>query len=106
MPKAHVRKGDTVLVLTGKDKGKKGLVEAVDAHEGKVTVEGVNVVKRHNKPKPPMQPSGSITEKNNPIHISNVMLVDPKTKKPTRKRVAVEVTEKKAKAPAKKAAKA
>lgn len=90
MPKAHVRKGDTVLVLTGKDKGKKGLVEAVDPTARKVTVEGVNVVKRHNKPKPPMQPSGSITEKNNPIHISNVMLVDPKTKQPTRTRNVVE----------------
>ncbi|MBX3166574.1 MAG: 50S ribosomal protein L24 [Candidatus Eremiobacteraeota bacterium] len=90
MPKAHVRKGDTVVVLTGKDKGKKGVVEAVDPTGGKVTVEGVNVVKRHNKPKPPMQPSGSITEKNNPIHISNVMLVDPKTKQPTRTRNKVE----------------
>ncbi|MBN9420330.1 MAG: 50S ribosomal protein L24 [Candidatus Eremiobacteraeota bacterium] len=101
MPKAHVRKGDTVLVLTGKDKGKKGLVEAVDPTGGKVTVEGVNVVKRHNKPKPPMQPSGSITEKNNPIHISNVMLVDPKTKKPTRNRASEVAEEPKKKAPAK-----
>ena len=74
------------------------MVEAVDPAGGKVTVEGVNVVKRHNKPKPPMQPSGSITEKNNPIHISNVMLVDPKTKKPTRTRAKAE-----AEAPAKKA---
>jgi|EP01012_Entosiphon_sulcatum_P042327 large subunit ribosomal protein L24 len=104
MPKAHVRKGDTVLVLTGKDKGKKGLVEAVDPTGGKVTVEGVNVVKRHNKPKPPMQPSGSITEKNNPIHISNVMLVDAKTKKPTRTRAKAEAAEPKAK-PKKAAAK-
>ena len=88
MPKSHVRKGDTVLVLTGKDKGKKGVVETVDARNQKVTVEGINVVKRHNKPKPPMQPSGSITEKNNPIHISNVMLVDSKTKEPTRVRYA------------------
>mgnify|MGYP000898465839 CR=1 FL=1 len=90
MPKAHVRKGDTVVVLTGKDKGKKGVVQAVNAPDKKVVVEGVNVVKRHNKPKPPMQPSGSIVEKTLPIHISNVMLVDPKTKKPTRVRYQIE----------------
>lgn len=90
MPKSHVRKGDTVLVLAGKDKGKKGVVEAVDADKKRVVVEGVNVVKRHNKPKPPLQPSGSIVEKNLPIHISNVMLVDPKTKEPTRVRYQVE----------------
>lgn len=90
MAKAHVRKGDTVLVLTGKDKGKKGVVQAVDPVGQKVTVEGVNSVKRHNKPKPPLQPSGSITEKNNPIHISNVMLVDSKTKQPTRTRQLIE----------------
>ena len=90
MPKAHVRKGDTVFVLTGKDKGKKGLVQAVDAPNHKVVVEGINVVKRHNKPKPPLQPSGSITEKTNPIDISNVMLIDPKTKQPTRTRNKIE----------------
>lgn len=84
MPKAHVRKGDTVLVLTGKDKGKKGIVQTVDAEKQKVVVEGVNIVKRHNKPKPPLQPTGSIVEKNLPIHISNVMLIDSKTKEPTR----------------------
>lgn len=90
MPKTHVRKGDTVLVLTGKDKGKKGVVEAVNPTKDTVTVAGVNMVKRHNKPKPPLQPSGSITEKNNPIHISNVMLVDSKTKEPARTRYKVE----------------
>jgi len=62
----------------------------VNAPDKKVVVEGVNVVKRHNKPKPPMQPSGSIVEKTLPIHISNVMLVDPKTKKPTRVRYQIE----------------
>lgn len=95
MPKAHVRKGDTVLVLAGKDKGKKGVVQSVDAPNQKVVVEGVNVVKRHQKPKPPLQPSGSIVEKTNPIHISNVMLIDPKTKEPTRVRYEGEGAEKK-----------
>ena len=90
MPKAHVRKGDTVVVLSGKDKGKKGVVQAVNARDSKVVVEGVNVVKRHNKPKPPLQPSGSIEEKTLPIHISNVMLLDPATKEPTRTRHKVE----------------
>lgn len=90
MPKSHVRKGDKVVVLCGKDKGKQGVVQSVDAEKQKVTVDGINVVKRHNKPKPPLQPSGSIVEKTLPIHISNVMLVDPKTKQPTRVRYQVE----------------
>lgn len=86
MPKAHVRKGDTVKVLTGKDKKKTGVVESVDVRNQKVVVEGINMVKRHVKPKPPMQPTGSIVEKSAAIHISNVMLVDPATNEPTRTR--------------------
>jgi len=95
MPKTHVRKGDTVLVLTGKNKGAKGVVESVDAEGQKVIVEGVNLVKRHNKAKPPLQPSGSITEKAAPIHISNVMLMDSSTKQPTRVRYEGEGRDKK-----------
>lgn len=83
MANNHVRKGDTVLVLSGKDKGKKGKVSLVDTKNQRVAVEGVNVVKRHQKPKPPAV-QGGIVEKTVPIHISNVMLIEPKTGKPTR----------------------
>ena len=84
MPKTHVRKGDTVLVLAGKDKGKKGKVQEVDPQNHKVVVEGVNVVKRHTKPRPPANPAGGILEKNLPIDVSNVMVMDPKKNVPTR----------------------
>lgn len=90
MPKTHVRKGDTVIVLAGKDKGKRGKVQAVDPKNQKVTVEGVNVVKRHTKPRPPSFPQGGILDKNLPIHISNVMVVDPKKNEPTRVRYVTE----------------
>ena len=86
MAKNHVKKGDTVLVLTGKDNGKKGKVLRVDTKNQRVEVEGINVVKRHQKPRPPVNPQGGIIEKNGPIHISNVMLVDPKKGVPTRVR--------------------
>jgi large subunit ribosomal protein L24 len=78
MPKTHVRKGDTVLVLSGSDRGHKGKVVEVDPTKQRVVVEGVNVHKRHTKPKPPANPQGGIIEKTLPIHLSNVMLVDPK----------------------------
>ena len=84
MPKTHVRKGDTVLVLAGKDKGKKGKVTEVDPQNGRVVVEGVNVAKRHRKPRPPASPQGGIEEKSMPIHISNVMVMDTKKNVPTR----------------------
>jgi large subunit ribosomal protein L24 len=83
MASNHVKKGDTVLVLTGKDKGKKGKILLVDKTNQRVAVEGVNLVKRHQKPKPPAV-QGGIIEKTVPIHVSNVMLIEPKTGKPTR----------------------
>ena len=86
MPKNHVKKGDTVLVLTGKDGGKKGKITHVDTTHQRVEVEGVNMVKRHQKPKPPANPQGGIIEKAAGIHISNVMLVEPKKGVPTRVR--------------------
>lgn len=86
MPKNHVKKGDTVLVLTGKDAGKKGKITLVDTTNQRVEVEGVNLVKRHMKPKPPASPQGGIVEKTAGIHVSNVMLVDPKSGTPTRTR--------------------
>lgn len=71
-PKVHVKKGDTVMVITGKDKGKKGKVLQVLPKESRVVVEGVNVVKRHTKPTQ-SNPQGGIIEKEAPIHSSNVM---------------------------------
>jgi len=81
--KLHVRKDDTVIVIAGKDKGKKGRVIAAYPRENRVLVEGVNLVKRHTKPNP-AHPQGGIIEKEAPIHVSNVMHIDPKTGKPTR----------------------
>ncbi|SHJ06355.1 50S ribosomal protein L24 [Desulfofundulus thermosubterraneus] len=83
MPKLHVRKGDTVLVLTGKYAGKRGKVLAALPAEGRVIVEGVNIVKRHTRPSARM-PQGGIVEKEAPIHASNVMLVCSKCNSPTR----------------------
>jgi large subunit ribosomal protein L24 len=77
-----VRKGDDVIVLAGRDKGKKGSVLRVLQDEGRVVVQGVNVVKRHTRPSA-AQPGG-IIEREAPIHISNVAHVDPADGKPTR----------------------
>jgi len=73
MPKVHVRKGDTVLVITGKDKGKKGKIVSVEPDKSRVIIDGVNVVKRHTKPTQKM-PQGGILEKPAPVHSSNVLL--------------------------------
>ena len=71
-----LRKGDEVVVITGRDKGRRGtIIRVVDA--GHVLVENVNMVKRHTKPNPARNTQGGIVEKEAPIHISNVMLVDP-----------------------------
>lgn len=72
------------MVLSGKDKGKKAKVLNVFPQEGKVTVDGINVVKRHTRPRPPKVPRGGILEKAQPIPSSNVMLICPKCNKPTR----------------------
>lgn len=68
---AHVKKGDTVLVLAGADKGKTGRVLRVDPGKNRVVVEGVNMIKRHSRPTQ-RNPKGGIVEKEAPIHISNV----------------------------------
>lgn len=81
--KLHVKKGDQVIVITGKDKGKKGRVLAAYPSEGRVLVEGVNIIKKHQKPNQ-ANPQGGIISKEAPIHSSNVMLVDPKTGQATR----------------------
>ena len=80
----HVKKDDTVVVLSGKDKDKRGKVLGVEPKRNKVLVDGVNVVRRHTKPRPPRFPQGGIIEKTMPIDLSNVMLVCPKCSKPTR----------------------
>jgi large subunit ribosomal protein L24 len=82
---ARIRRGDTVVVISGKDKGKTGKVKRVLAEEGRVLVEGVNLVKRHMRPTP-RNPSGGILEREQPIAASKVMPVDPKTGKGTRVR--------------------
>ncbi|TCP52280.1 LSU ribosomal protein L24P [Tumebacillus sp. BK434] len=81
--KLHVKKGDQVVVLTGKDKGKKGRILEAYPSEQRVLVEGVNIVKRHTKPNATNQ-QGGIIEKEAAIHVSNVAIVDPKTGGATR----------------------
>jgi len=80
-----IRRDDRVVVISGKDRGKSGKVLRVDAEKRRVFVEGLNLVKRHQKPTPqrPNVQAGVISSEG-PIHISNVMLLDPQTNKPTR----------------------
>jgi large subunit ribosomal protein L24 len=80
--KLKIKKGDNVVVITGRDKGKSGTVLRVIPKESRVLVQGINVVKRHSRPSAGQ--SGGIIEKELSIHVSNVALVDPKTSKPTR----------------------
>ena len=81
--KLHVKKGDTVVVISGKEKGKQGEIIAVDIKKERVTVKGLNLVKRHKKPSQ-ANPQGGIIEKEGTIHVSNVMVLDPEQKVPTR----------------------
>ena len=82
-PKLHVRTGDTVKVITGDDKGKSGKILSVDLEKRRAIVEGLNLVTKHVKPSA-SSPQGGIHKKEAPIHISNLMLVDPKTGEATR----------------------
>ena len=77
-----IKKGDKVIVITGKDKGKTGEVVKAMPKENKVIVSGVNVAKRHQKPS--QENAGGIVSKEMPIHVSNVALIDPKSGKATR----------------------
>jgi large subunit ribosomal protein L24 len=84
-----VRQGDEVVVVSGKDKGKKGRVLRVEPARQRVYVEGLNIVKRHQKPRQVAgaqraEQVGGVIEKEGPIHVSNVMVLDPKDGKPTR----------------------
>lgn len=83
MAKFHIKKGDKVVVLSGVDKGKEGVVLEMLPKKSKAIVEGLNVVKKHKKPSA-TDPQGGIEETEAPIYISKLMLVDPATGKPTR----------------------
>jgi large subunit ribosomal protein L24 len=85
----HVKTGDKVMVITGKDKGKTGVILASFPKKNRVLVEGVNIVKKHSKPSQ-MNPQGGIINQEAPIHVSNVMPIDPKSGEPTRVGVKVE----------------
>lgn len=76
-----IRKGDDVVVTIGKDSGKRGTVLRVLSDSDKLVVENVNIVKKHTKPNPQRGVPGGIVEKEMPIHVSNVMLYNPQTKK-------------------------
>jgi len=91
---ARIKSEDQVIVISGKDRGKQGKVLRVDPKNDKVFVEGLNIVKRHTKAQqtgPTSQQSGGVIEKEGPIHVSNVALVDPKDGKPTR--IGVEIVD-------------
>jgi large subunit ribosomal protein L24 len=79
-----VRRDDQVIVISGKDRGKTGRILRVDPKNERVYVEGLNIVKRHTKPRPGSTDPGGIVESEGPIHVSNVMLLDPQDNKPTR----------------------
>ena len=83
MVKLHIRKGDEVIILTGKDKGQKGKVIKVLVKEQKAIVEGLNMVSKSMKPSA-KNPQGGIVKQEAPIHISNLSLIAPKSGKPTR----------------------
>lgn len=78
-----IRKNDNVIIIAGNDKGKTGKVLKVFPQKSRIIIEGINVRKRHTKASQ-NNPQGGIIEKEAPIHISNVMLLDPKTNEPTR----------------------
>ncbi len=79
----HVKKGDKVMVISGKDKGKQGTILEAFPKKDRVLVEGVNMVKKHAKPSQD-NPQGGILTQEAPIHVSNVMPLDPKSGEPTR----------------------
>ena len=86
MSKSHIRKDDTVYILAGRDKGRTGKVLKVLVDENRAIVEGINMVSRSTKPSA-KNPQGGIIKQEAPIHISNLSLIDPDSKKPTRVRV-------------------
>jgi large subunit ribosomal protein L24 len=85
----RLQRGDTVVVISGKYKGKQGRVKRVLLDDDKVIIEGINLVKRHTRPNPRNQ-QGGIVEKEAPLHACKVMPVDPKTNKPTRVKIKMD----------------
>ncbi len=85
MPAAKIKKGDSVVVLSGKDKGRTGTVQKVMPKDGKVIVEGINIAARHRKPSQE-NPQGGIDRFEAPMHLSKIAVADPKDGKPTRVR--------------------
>lgn len=79
----HVKKGDKVQIISGKDKGKQGVILQALPKKNRVIVEGINIVKKHAKPSQ-ANPQGGIIDMEAPVHVSNVMPLDPKTNEPTR----------------------
>jgi len=79
-----IRKNDSVVVTTGKDRGKRGRVLRVVPEKNRVVVEGVNMIKRHTKANPQRQIKGGVVEREAPVHASNVQMVCPECGKPTR----------------------
>ena len=86
--KLHVKSGDTVKVIAGDEKGKTGVIKSVNRVTQRVTVEGLNLVTKHNKPSA-KAPQGGITKMEAPMHVSNVQAIDPKTGERVRKSAAV-----------------
>lgn len=82
-PKLHIRKGDTVKVITGNDKGKTGKVLEVLVQKSRVIVEGINIITKHEKPSAG-KPEGGIKKTEAAVHVSNLMLIDPASGNPTR----------------------
>jgi large subunit ribosomal protein L24 len=92
---ARIRKDDEVIVIGGKDRGKRGRVLRVDPGKNRVYVEGLNIIKRHERPRQVAgsqraEQVGGVIEKEGPIHLSNVMHVDPKDNRPTRVGIEIE----------------
>ena len=87
--RSHITKGDTVRVMRGEEKGKEGKVIKVFPKTGRLTIEGINMVKRHRKARRPEEQSG-IIDFPAPLHASNVMLLDPKSGEPTRLRARID----------------
>jgi len=81
---ARIRRDDEVIVISGKDRGKSGKVLRVDPDKHRVYVDGLNIIKRHQRARPGTMEQAGVIEKEGPIHVSNVALIDPKDKKPTR----------------------
>ena len=81
---SKIRRDDEVVILAGKDKGKTGKVTKVLVEDSKVFVEGINLIKKHTKPVPQLQQAGGIVEKEAPLHVSNVAIVNPATGKADR----------------------